>query len=71
MAKWETLLDPIFVGGMDGRCAGQTAATFRVFGLEQMPFARARAQNFASGGDFEPLGHGFLGLDAFGTSHKI
>lgn len=41
MAERETLLDTIFIGGMNGRRASQAAAALRVLGLEQMPFARA------------------------------
>jgi hypothetical protein len=36
-----------------------------------MAAAGAEAQDFAGGGDFEPLGHGFSRFDAFGTSHKF
>jgi hypothetical protein len=29
------------------------------------------AQDFARAGDLEPLGHGLLRFDAFGSSHKF
>jgi hypothetical protein len=37
--------------------------------LQQVPLAGARAQDFAPGGYFEPLGYCFLCLDASGASH--
>ena len=70
MAERQTLLDAIFVGVMDRRRARQSAAAFWVFGLKQMPFAGARAQDFTASSNLEPLGHGFFGFNAFGTSHK-
>jgi hypothetical protein len=32
--------------------------------------AGAGAQDFSTGRDLKTFGHGFLGLDAFGTSHN-
>lgn len=55
---------------MNQGCATEIAPAFGVFGLGQMAFAGAGAQDFAAGGDFKPLGHGLLRFDAFGTSHK-
>ena len=48
----------------------ETAQALGVFGLGQMAAAGRITNGFAGGGDFKPLGHGFLGFDAFGTSHK-
>jgi hypothetical protein len=49
----------------------QPAEAFRIFGLGQMAATGAVAQDFAGGGDFKPLGGGFLRFDAFGSSHKL
>jgi hypothetical protein len=65
------LFDPIFIGFVDGGGAGQAAAALGAFSLEQMAFPRFGAENLATGGDFEPFGHGFLCFDAFWTSHKL
>jgi hypothetical protein len=70
MAEGEALLDTIFVGRMDRRPTPQTAPVSRGFGLHQVAPACAGAQNLATCGDFEPLGGGFLGFDAFRSSHK-
>jgi hypothetical protein len=69
MAEWKILFDPVFVGRMDARGAGQSAAALRVLGLEQVAFAGPGTEYFAAGGNLEPLGYRLLGLDAFGTSH--
>jgi hypothetical protein len=65
------LLDAIFIGGMHQGCASQRATALGTFALQKVPFARAGAQHLATGGYFEPLGGGFLSLNAFWTSHKI
>ena len=70
MAERHALFDAIFVRGMDGGGASEGAAALGVFALQQVPFARARAQDFSAGGNLEPLGRRLLGFDAFGTSHK-
>src|SRR5258705_13083018 len=68
--KGQILLNPVYVGGVDGSRPPQGAAALWIFGLEQVAFASAGAQHFAAGGDLKPLGHRFLCLDAFLTSHK-
>jgi hypothetical protein len=55
---------------MNRRRAAEIPAALGVFGLRQMAFARAGAQNFSASRDLEPLGHGLLRFNAFGTSHK-
>ena len=70
MTEGKALLDPIYVGVMNSSGAGQAAAPFSIFGLEQMALARAGAQHLSAGSDLEPLGSGFLCFDAFWTSHK-
>ena len=70
MTEGEGLFDAIFVGRMDGGGAGQRAAAFRIFGLQQMAFAGAGAQDFAGCRNFETLGSGFFRFNAFGTSHN-
>jgi hypothetical protein len=49
----------------------EAAEALGVFGLSQMAATGAGAQDFAGGGDFEPLGSGFLRFDAFWTTHKF
>src|SRR5579872_2691991 len=68
--KRQVLLDAIFIRGIHAGQSAQRAAAFGILGLRQMAPARAGAQDLAAGGDLEPLGHGLLRLDAFGTSHK-
>jgi hypothetical protein len=70
MAERQALCDAIHIRLMHSSGAPKTTPAFRALGLEQMAFARARAQNLATGGYFEPLGHRLFGFDAFGTSHK-
>jgi len=50
--------------------ATQRAAALGVLGLQQVTFSSARAQDFSAGRNLEPLGHGLLGFDTFGSSHK-
>lgn len=71
MTEREILLDAVHVGLVDEVGAAQTAAAFRAFGLAEMASAGTTAQDLATGGDFEPLGHRLLCFDTFGTSHKI
>ena len=71
MAKRQILEDAIFVRGMNDGGLAEAAEAFGVFALGQMAAPGAEAQCLARGGDFKPLGHGFLRFDAFGTSHKF
>jgi hypothetical protein len=64
------LLDAILVGLVHRGRATQIAAALGAFGLRQMAFACARAQNFTIGRELESLGHGLFRLNAFWTSHK-
>jgi hypothetical protein len=50
--------------------AAQGPAALGTLALQQVTFARFRTQNFARGGNLEPLGDGLLGLNAFWTTHK-
>jgi hypothetical protein len=70
VAKWQTLFDAIFVGGIHHGGAAEGAPAFGAFALAQVPPASRRPQYFAGASDFEPLGHRFLGFDTFWTSHK-
>ncbi len=70
MAEREILLDAIFISRMHRGRSRQTAAALGILGLQQMPFAGAGTQNFASGRNLEAFGRGFLSLNAFGTSHN-
>jgi hypothetical protein len=67
----EILGDAVQVRGMHGGRFAEPAEALGVLALGQMTAAGAEAQRFARSGDFKPLGHGFLGLNAFGTSHKL
>ena len=69
MTERHALFDPILVGVMHGAGAPQVTASFRIFGLHQVPLASTGAQHLAARRDLETLGGGFFGLDAFGTSH--
>jgi hypothetical protein len=70
MAEWKVLRNAISISGIHHCLLAQTAETFSVFSLCQVPAACVRTQNLASGGNFKPLGYGLLRFDAFGTSHK-
>jgi len=70
MAERQVLFDAVFVCGMDGSAAAQGTPAFWVFGLHQMPPARALAQDLAAGRNLETLGRRFLSLNAFWTSHS-
>jgi hypothetical protein len=67
----QILFDAIFVRGMDSGATTQVAAAFGIFGLHQMPAARAQSQNLATGSDFKPLGCRLLRFNAFWTSHNV
>lgn len=71
MAEGQTLFDAIFIPHVDGFRTAQCATAFGPFGLAKMPATGLTAQDFAATGDFKPFRHGFLGFDAFGTSHKF
>jgi hypothetical protein len=71
MAERQVLFDAINVRGIHDGNLAETAEAFGVFGLGQVASAGVRAQDFAGTGDFEPFGHGFLGFDAFRTTHKF
>jgi hypothetical protein len=71
VAEREVLRDAISVRLVHQGQAAKSAAASRAFGLGQMASARAGAQDFSAGRDLEPLGHGLLRFNTFGTSHKI
>jgi hypothetical protein len=71
MAERQILRDAISVGRINDGDFAEAAHTLGIFCLRQMPATGVITQDFAGGGDFEPLGHGFSRFDAFGTSHKI
>jgi hypothetical protein len=70
MAERQALSDAIDIRLVHHGGFTEPAQAFGVFGLGQVAAAGAGAQYFASGSDFKPLGCGFLGFDAFWTSHK-
>ena len=65
------MLDAIFVRGMNRGRATEGAASLWIFALQQVPLPGPSAQDLARGGNFEPLGRGLLGFNAFWTSHTI
>jgi hypothetical protein len=71
MAEWKTLLDPVFVRGVDPGAAPQRAAPFGTLGLHQVAPTGAQTQDLATSSDFEPLGGRFFGFNAFWTSHML
>jgi hypothetical protein len=71
MAERHALSDAIDIRLVHHGGFAEPAEALGVFGLGQVAAAGAGAQDFAGGGDFEPLGGGFLGFDAFWTSHKF
>lgn len=66
----QVLFDAILVRVMDRGQAAQIATAFRHFALRQVPPAGAGTQHFATRRDLKSFGHGLLGLNTFGTSHK-
>jgi len=70
MAERQTLLYAVGIGFMNQGGTAQATTAFGAFGLTQVPPASPTAQDLARGRYFEPLGHGLLRLDAFGTSHN-
>jgi len=70
MAERHTLFDAIYIGRMHGGRAAETTTPLGIFALQQVALAGARTQDLSPGGNLEPLGGGFLGFNAFRTSHK-
>jgi len=66
----EVLLDAIYVGRVDGCGAGQPAAAFRIFRLEQMAFASSRTIYLAAAVILKRLATDFFVLNPFGASHN-
>jgi hypothetical protein len=71
MAERKTLLDPVFIRGVNMSTASQRPTTFGTFGLHQVAPTGAQTQDFATGSNFEPLGGRFFGFNAFRTSHML
>jgi hypothetical protein len=71
VAEHQALLDAILVGRVHRGSAAEVAASFGTFSLAQVPPAGARAHDFPAGRYLKALGRGFLGSDAFWTSHKM
>jgi hypothetical protein len=71
VAERQILFDAINVRGIHHGHLAETAKPLGVFGLGQVATTRVGTQDFASAGDLEPFGNGFLGFDAFGTTHKF
>jgi hypothetical protein len=71
VAERQVLGDAIHVGRIHAGQAAQGTPAFGPHALGQVPPAGAGAQHFSAGRNLETFGHGLLGLDAFGSSHKI
>jgi len=63
------LFNAIFVGRVDTCRSSKGATAFGVFGLQQMPLAGPRTQNFSTSGDLETFRYRFLGLNTLWTTH--
>jgi hypothetical protein len=70
VAEHQVLCDAVGIGRINDHSTTEMAVALGVFTLCQVPVAGVMAQNFAGPGNFEPLGHGLLRFDAFGSSHK-
>jgi hypothetical protein len=70
VAEEQALRDAIHVSRMDCGRPAKAAAALGALGLAQVAPAGAGAQDLAPSRYLEPLGHRFLSLDAFWTSHK-
>jgi len=70
VAERQVLGDAVEVGLVHNIGLAEAAAAFGVFGLGKVAAAGWKAGGFAGGGEFEPFGHGFSGLNTFGASHK-
>jgi len=71
VTKRQTLLDAILVCFVSDDRAAQAATALGALALQQVTLASARAQYLAAARDFEPLGHGFLGLNSLRTTHNV
>jgi hypothetical protein len=71
MAERQALRDAIGVGRVHRGRAAEGTAALRPLGLSQVALAGVCVQDFSARRNLEPFGHGFLGLNAFWTSHKI
>ena len=70
MAEGQVLRDAVGISRVNDHRTAKMAVALGVFALRQVPVAGVMTQHFARPGDFEPLGHGLLRFDAFGSSHK-
>jgi hypothetical protein len=70
VAERQVLRDAVSIGRINDHSTAETAAALGILGLGQVAFTGVAAQDFASAGDLEPLGHGLSRFDAFGSSHK-
>jgi hypothetical protein len=71
VAEGHGFQDALHVGLVDEVTAPPQGTTaLGAFGLQEMAFAGFGTQYLPRGGDFKPLGEGFLGLDTFWTTHK-
>jgi hypothetical protein len=71
VAEGQTLSDAVDIGRIHAGQTPQRTAAFGIFGLRQVAPAGAGTHDFSAGRNLEAFGHGLLGFDAFGTSHKL
>jgi hypothetical protein len=71
VAERQILQDAVGVGRVNDGGLAEMPAALGTFSLRQVAEAGAAVENLARAGYFEPLGHGLLRFDAFGTSHKF
>src|SRR5439155_6084 len=67
----QILDDAIGVRFVHHRHLAEGAAPFGAFRGQQMTFAGVGTEHLAARGDFEALGHRFLGFNAFWATHKM
>jgi hypothetical protein len=71
VAERQILLDPIHVGLVNKNRTAQAPTPFSALALAEVTATGLITQDFAAGRDLESLGHRFLSLDTFRTSHKL
>jgi len=71
VAERQILQDAVGVRRINDGALAEAATVLGVLALQQVAFTGVAAQDFARAGDLEPLGHGLLRFDTFGSSHKF
>ncbi len=71
VAERQILLDPIHIGLVHENRTAQAPAPLGALALAEVTATGLITQDLATGRDLESLGHRFLSLDTFRTSHKL